>query len=119
MSITRRALMGASAVAALAPRPLICAQAGANSPAIRIGVLTDLSGNYRDAVGPTGVACVRQAVQEFTSGKDDMRVEVLAADFQNKPDVGVAIARRWFDQDGVDIGRMTPGCWHSPLQRTR
>ena len=103
MSITRRALIGASVVSALAPRPLTCAQAGADSQMIRIGVLTDLSGNYRDAVGPTGVTCVRQAVQEFTSGKDDMRIEVLAADFQNKPDVGVAIARRWFDQDGVDM----------------
>jgi branched-chain amino acid transport system substrate-binding protein len=99
MSITRRALMGAGAVVGV---PKMQARAGANSPTIRIGVLTDLSGNYRDAVGPTGVACVRQAVQEFT-GKDDMRVEVFAADFQNKPDIGVAIARRWFDQDGVDM----------------
>jgi branched-chain amino acid transport system substrate-binding protein len=65
-------------------------------------VLTDLSGNYRDSVGPTGVACIRQAVQEFTAGKD-MRVAVVAADFQNKPDIGVASGRRWFDQDGVDM----------------
>ena len=56
-------------------------------PTIGIRVLTDLSGNYRDAVGPTGVACVRPAMQEFIAGKD-MRVTVEAADFQNKPDIG-------------------------------
>jgi branched-chain amino acid transport system substrate-binding protein len=65
-------------------------------------VLTDLSGTYRDASGPTAVACVRQAVQEFTAGRD-MSVEVRQADFQNKPDVGGAIARQWFDQNGVDM----------------
>jgi branched-chain amino acid transport system substrate-binding protein len=100
--ITRRTLIGSSASAvALSNRPA-GAQAGAAAPIIRLGVLTDLSGTYRDNVGPTAVACVRQAVQEFTAGKD-MRVEVLAADFQNKPDIGVAIARQWFDHDGVDV----------------
>lgn len=99
MTISRRLLLGSTAVVAALPRRTLRAQA---NQTIRIGVLTDLSGNYRDAVGPTGVECVRQAVQEFTAGKD-MRVEVLAADFQNKPDVGVAIARQWFDHDGVDM----------------
>ena len=102
MIISRRAVIAGSAGAVALAHRSARAQDSASAPTIRIGVLTDLSGSYRDAVGPTGVACVRQAVQEFTAGKD-MRVAVVAADFQNKPDIGVAIARKWFDQDGVDM----------------
>jgi branched-chain amino acid transport system substrate-binding protein len=102
MTITRRGVIaGTTAMAALSRRPAR-AQAGGKTPTIRIGVLTDLSGTYRDSSGPTTVTCVRQAVQEFTAGKD-MNVEVLSADFLNKPDVGTAIARQWFDQGDVDM----------------
>jgi branched-chain amino acid transport system substrate-binding protein len=66
-------------------------------------VLTDLSGNYRDVTGPTSVACVRQAVEEFTARNPAIRVEVIAADHQNKPDIGVNTVRQWFDQRGVDV----------------
>ncbi|MBV8588862.1 MAG: ABC transporter substrate-binding protein, partial [Acetobacteraceae bacterium] len=69
---------------------------------IRIGVLTDISGPYRDVAGPTSIVCVRQSVQEFTAGKD-LNIEVLSADHQNKPDIGSAIARQWFDQKDVDM----------------
>jgi branched-chain amino acid transport system substrate-binding protein len=73
-----------------------------NASTIRIGVLTDLSGPYRDLGGPIAVACVRQAVHEFTAN-NNMKVEVLAGDFQNKADVGATIARQWFDEKGVDV----------------
>ncbi|MBV8398897.1 MAG: ABC transporter substrate-binding protein [Acetobacteraceae bacterium] len=98
MPITRRAILGASAVAGLAARPLVCAPA----PTIRIGVLTDMSTGGRDIAGPNSVACVRQAVQEFTAGRD-IKVEVLVGDLQTKADIGAAIARRWFDEQGVDV----------------
>jgi branched-chain amino acid transport system substrate-binding protein len=75
--------------------------AHAQSQVLRIGVLNDQSGPYRDDGGPTGAICVRQAVQEFAASKG-LNVEVLVADHQNKPDIGVAIARQWFDQGGVD-----------------
>ena len=70
---------------------------------IRIGVITDMSGIYRDVSGPTTVACVQQAVDEFRSQNPDLKVEVLVADHQNKPDIGLNIIRKWFDQDGVDV----------------
>jgi len=70
---------------------------------IRIGVITDMSGVYRDLSGPTSVACTRQAVEEFTGANPDIKVEVLVADHQNKADVGLSIIRQWFDQGGVDI----------------
>ncbi|MCO6417546.1 ABC transporter substrate-binding protein [Siccirubricoccus sp. KC 17139] len=67
---------------------------------IRIGVLTDMSGTYRDVNGPVSVACARLAVQEFAGRGFD--VELLVADHQNRPDVALNIARQWYDRDGVD-----------------
>lgn len=96
MKITRRATLGAAAAA----MPLSRGR-GQSRPIIRIGVMNDQSGPYRDVNGPTGVACTKQAVQEFQAGGFD--VEVVDADHQNKPDVAVSLAREWFDQRGVDI----------------
>ena len=100
MSIDRRSLLaGAGALGAtLSGR---ARAQGAKAGTLRIGVLTDLSGTYSDTSGPTSVACARQAVQDFASSRG-LSVEVLEGDHQNKPDVGAAIARRWFD-DGVDV----------------
>jgi branched-chain amino acid transport system substrate-binding protein len=76
----------------------------AQSPAIvRIGVLTDLSGNYRDVTGPTSVACARLAVEEFTAANPAIKVELVSGDHLNKPDVAAGIARQWFDRDGIDV----------------
>lgn len=94
MRLTRRALMGTAAATALAP-----AARAQKRPVLRIGVLNDMSGPYHDITGPTGVACARQAVQEFNAGGFD--VEMLNADHQNKPDLAVTIAKQWFDQEGV------------------
>ena len=68
---------------------------------ISIGVLTDLSGTYRDNTGPTSVACAQQAVAEITATSPGFQVAFLSADHQNKPDVAASIARQWFDA-GVD-----------------
>lgn len=63
--------------------------------------MNDQSGTYRDLFGPTSVACVRQAVQDFGSTAFD--VEIVAGDHQNRPDVASALARRWLDLEGVDM----------------
>jgi branched-chain amino acid transport system substrate-binding protein len=76
--------------------------ARAQAPTIRIGVMNDQSGLYRDDTGPTGVACARQAVQDFGAAARGLDVEVVVADHQNRPDVGAGIAREWFDRGGVD-----------------
>jgi branched-chain amino acid transport system substrate-binding protein len=73
------------------------------SGTIRIGVLTDLSGPDRDITGPTSVACLHQAVEDFGVSGKGFTVEVLAADHRNKPNLGADIARYWFDHDGVDV----------------
>jgi branched-chain amino acid transport system substrate-binding protein len=103
MPLSRRnaLLGGAGAVASLASA---ASPRGARAQAantVRIGVLTDMSGPYRDINGPTSVACARLAAQEI--GQRGFAVDVVFADHQNKPDVGVNIARQWFDRDGVDI----------------
>jgi branched-chain amino acid transport system substrate-binding protein len=94
--LTRRLLIGSAASASLA----LGARAQ-TSNTIRIGVLGDESGAYRDVGGPGSLACVRQAVKEF-SASNPMPVEVLVADHQNRPDLGVSIARQWF-AEGVDV----------------
>lgn len=71
-------------------------------PTLRLGVLTDLSGQYRDNSGPTSVLAAKQAVEDFEPERKGFRVEVIAADHQQKPDVGAAVARQWFDRDAVD-----------------
>jgi len=95
---SRRALLGASATLPLIGATSARAQA-ANT--IRVGVLTDLSGTFRDLNGPNTVAATRLAVQEF-AGRG-FNVEVVVADHQNRPDVGVSIARQWFDRENVDV----------------
>jgi branched-chain amino acid transport system substrate-binding protein len=69
---------------------------------IRIGHITDMSGIYRDVEGPTSVACTKQAVEEFVAQNPSFKIETLVADHQNKADVGLAVIRRWFDENGVD-----------------
>ncbi len=98
MQVSRRVLL--SGAAALTALPVVRARAQAR-PKIKLGVLTDLSGTYRDNTGPNSVACTRQAVEEFNSSSHGFDVEVLTADHQNKPDVASTIARQWCDQ-GVD-----------------
>ncbi|HME27802.1 MAG TPA: ABC transporter substrate-binding protein [Acetobacteraceae bacterium] len=98
MLLSRRSLLATTAAAAAIPARRSRAQ---TRPVVRIGVMNDMSGPYRDVNGPTSVACAKQAVQEFAAGAFD--VEVVSADHQNKPDVAVSLAREWFDQRGVDI----------------
>ena len=71
-------------------------------PRFRVGVLTDLSGQYRDNSGPTSVLAAQQAVEEFRPADHGFTVEIVSADHQQKPDVAAGIARQWFDRDGVD-----------------
>lgn len=95
MLIPRRPLIAGAAIS-----PLVGARAQ-SKPTVRIGVMNDQSGPYRDVNGPTSVVCTKQAVQEFAAQGFD--VEVIDADHQNKPDVAVSLAREWFDNRGVDI----------------
>ncbi|MBV8399293.1 MAG: ABC transporter substrate-binding protein, partial [Acetobacteraceae bacterium] len=104
MANGRRDLVGgtiATATMTALVRPRVSGAQYAN-PVLRIGVLTDLSGPYRDTAGPGSVACTRQAAEEAQAASPGLRVDVLQADHQNKPEVGAALVCQWFDRDGVD-----------------
>ena len=70
---------------------------------IKVGVLADLSSSYQDVGGQGSVVAARLAAEEFGNNVAGSRVEVVFADVQSKPDVASAIARRWYDDEGVDI----------------
>ena len=69
---------------------------------VKIGVLTDMSGPYADNVGAGSVLAARMAVEDFGGKVNGMPVEVISADHQNKADIGLALARKWYDTEGVD-----------------
>ncbi len=75
----------------------------ADPPPLRIGVLTDMNGPYGDAAGAGSVTAARLAVADFGPTVLGRRIEIIAADHQNKPDIAVNIARTWFDVDGVEM----------------
>jgi branched-chain amino acid transport system substrate-binding protein len=69
---------------------------------IKIGVLTDLSSLYADVTGVGSVIAARLAVEDYGAASKGLKVEVVSADHQNKPDVGANISRQWIDEDKVD-----------------
>jgi len=69
---------------------------------IKIGVLNDQSGVYADIAGTASVWMARKAVEDFGAAAKGMKVEIIGGDHQNKPDIGLSIARQWFDVDKVD-----------------
>jgi branched-chain amino acid transport system substrate-binding protein len=101
MVLRRRTLLTASAGAVSAATFGRRARAQANT--IRIGLLTDFSGPYRDINGPTSVACARQAIAEFMGSNPSINVELITADHLNKPDTGTTILRGWFDREDVHM----------------
>jgi len=79
------------------------AHAQVSDGVIKIGVLNDQSSLYADLAGQGSVIAARMAVEDFGAAKKGMKVEIVSADHQNKPDVGSAIARQWYDADKVDV----------------
>jgi branched-chain amino acid transport system substrate-binding protein len=85
---------------ALAPG-LACAEI--SDGVVRIGVMTDLSGPYADLSGNGSVEAAKLAVEDFGGTVAGARIEVIAADHLNKPDLGASIARRWYENEQVDL----------------
>jgi branched-chain amino acid transport system substrate-binding protein len=99
----RRHLLCAGALALAAIRPSQGrAQAGISDGVVKIGVLDDMSGVFADQQGMGDVVSARLAIEDFGGRVNGMPVELVFGDLQNRADVGLAIARRWFDQERVD-----------------
>src|SRR5688500_20223159 len=75
---------------------------------IKIGVMNDQSGTYADLAGPGSVVAARMAVEDFGAAKKGLKVEILVADHQNKPEAGSSIARQGYDGDKGDVSRDVP-----------
>src|SRR5712672_3137254 len=78
------------------------ASAQMSDDVVKIGVLTDMSSLYAEATGKGSLAAVQMAVSDYGGKVKGKPVEVIAADHQNKPDVGVSISRNWYDNEKVD-----------------
>jgi branched-chain amino acid transport system substrate-binding protein len=87
-----------SALAALAMTGAAQAQTS-----VKLGVLNDRSGVYSDLTGEGSVIAARMAAEDFKAAEKGIKVDIVAADHQNKPDIGASIARQWYDQEGVDV----------------
>ena len=93
--------------AALAATALATATLGTAAPAaaqgVKIGILNDQSGVYADYGGKWSLEAAKMAVEDFGGEVLGQKIELISADHQNKPDNAVAIARKWYDVDGVDM----------------
>jgi branched-chain amino acid transport system substrate-binding protein len=92
-----------AAVAALLSCCLFGASALAQNKAVKIGVLDDMAGPYAENTGPGDVASVKFAIADFGGSVLGKPIELVTADFQSKVDVGVGIAKRWYDDENVDM----------------
>jgi branched-chain amino acid transport system substrate-binding protein len=99
MHAVKRSLLALAVVGALSAGT---ASAQYTGNEIKLGVLSDMSGIYKDLGGEGSIVAAKMAVEDSGIEKHGIKVEIVSADHQNKPDIGSAIARRWYDADGVD-----------------
>lgn len=97
-TLTRRAALGSGIVAAGMPR-----RGRADDRTIRIGVLTDMVGAYAANTGAGSVVSAQLAIEDFARMHPDIKVELVSADLQLKPDVALSIASNWYDSQGIDL----------------
>jgi branched-chain amino acid transport system substrate-binding protein len=96
-----RAKLALAALLLGANATLACAQVSDN--AVKIGVLTDLSGPASTPTGPGSVAAAQMAIEDFGGTVLGKPIQLISADHQLKPDIGAGIARRWYDVEQVDL----------------
>src|SRR6478736_6592957 len=94
--------MKSALLAAVATSALLLA-APASAQGVKIGILNDQSGVYADYGGKYSVEAAKMAIEDFGGEVLGQKIEIVTADHQNKPDLATAIARRWYDTEGVDM----------------
>ena len=94
--------MKSTYLSALAASVLFATAAHADDKAVKIGVLTDMASLYADLGGPGSTLAAQMAVEDSGLTKKGWTIDIVTGDHQNKPDVAVGIARKWFDEDKVD-----------------
>uniref|UniRef100_UPI00333E9E32 ABC transporter substrate-binding protein n=1 Tax=Castellaniella defragrans TaxID=75697 RepID=UPI00333E9E32 len=91
------------AAAVLSVLALAAAAQAQDKAPLRIGAIVDMSGVYSAHGGPGVVAAVKMAIEDFGGEVDGRKIELLSADYHNKLDITLSVARKWYDQDGVDM----------------
>lgn len=92
-------LHGAFSTAMLFSAP---ASAEISNAVVRIGIMNDMSGPYAGNGGPGTVRAAKMAIEDFGGKVNGHPIEVISADDQNKPDIGLNLARQWIERDNVD-----------------
>ena len=87
----------------IAAATLVVATAARAETPVKIGVMNDRSGLYADMSGEGSVVAAKLAIEDFKAADKGLKVDVVSADHQNKPDVAINTGREWFDQQGVDL----------------
>src|ERR1700734_2744226 len=77
--------------------------AHADSTKVVIGDIDDMSGPYADTNGPGAVEAIKMAIADFGGSALGQPIELLTADHQNKPDLGVQKFREWADRAGLTM----------------
>ncbi|MGY4316651.1 ABC transporter substrate-binding protein [Bradyrhizobium sp. JR3.5] len=95
--------LAASAALLMATFAATPSRAQISDDMVKIGVLTDQAGLYADAAGPGAVEAVRMAIADFGGKVLGKPITMVDADHQNKADIGAGIARRWYEQENVDV----------------
>ena len=104
MGVAHRTALGIALVASIALSSAAMALAGGISDeVVKIGVLTDMSGQFSHESGEGAVTAVKMAVEDFGGTVLGKPIEVVSADHQNKPEIASAIARKWYNVEKVDM----------------
>ncbi|UYO38138.1 ABC transporter substrate-binding protein [Rhodopseudomonas palustris] len=104
-----RGVFSHAIAAALVSAALILpASAQSGDKTAKIGVLNDMSSLYADIGGPNSVVAAKMAIADSGLEAKGWKIELVSGDHQNKPDVGVNLARQWIDVDKVDLITDTP-----------
>jgi branched-chain amino acid transport system substrate-binding protein len=100
----KRFLWAAAIAAAAVGLPQLGAAQGSFDGTVKLGVLNDMSSLYQDTTGPGSVLGTTMAVEDYAKAHPEskLKVTVLSADHQNKPDIGSAVAREWIERENVD-----------------
>lgn len=101
MTMSRRFTLGALAASTLLATQAV--QADITDNEIRIGYLADMSGVYRDPIGPMGLDAIQMAIDDMGGSVAGAEVVVFSADDRNSPDVGSSVVREWIDERNVDM----------------
>lgn len=95
--------IGTGSLISLAMAAVLGMAAPAGAAGVKIGVLSDMSGPNADLGGKGSVVAAEMAVEEFGGKVLGEKIELIQADMQSKPDIAVGIARRWYENEGVNV----------------